>query len=260
MSVEKIDLAEIEQFFIDLGLEDLVRFSQGREIKEDSPNKLIYENAYAPNLSDLYSLYQFVRTKKRTTILEFGVDWSTFIMALAMKENQNEYKDYVCSKLRRNNPFEIHCLDNEKEYIEIAQKRLIDGMDSLVTTHYSEARMCKWNGRIATEFVNFPVINPDFIYLDGPDTFNIKGDVEGINIGHKDFLPMSCDILKLEHFLLPGTIIVVDGRAANARFLRSNFQRNWEYYYDDVYDQHVFEMVEEPLGKINKRQLEFYNS
>ena len=40
-------------------------------------------------------------------------------------------------------------------------------------------------------------------------------------------MPMSCDILKIEHFLKPGTIIVVDGRAANSRFIKKNLQRNW---------------------------------
>ena len=36
---------------------------------------------------------------------------------------------------------------------------------------------------------------------------------------------MSCDILMIENFLMPGTIIVVDGRGANAEFLRKNFKR-----------------------------------
>ena len=39
-------------------------------------------------------------------------------------------------------------------------------------------------------------------------------------------MPMTSDILKIEHFLKPGTIIIVDGRASNSRFLKSNFQEN----------------------------------
>ena len=35
---------------------------------------------------------------------------------------------------------------------------------------------------------------------------------------------MSADILVFEHFLQPGTLIVVDGRAANARFLKTNLE------------------------------------
>ena len=48
-----------------------------------------------------------------------------------------------------------------------------------------------------------PKINPDFIYLDGPDQFNIKGNKFGINLNHKDLMPMSSDLLRIEHFLKP---------------------------------------------------------
>lgn len=57
---------------------------------------------------------------------------------------------------------------------------------------------------------------------------------------------MAADVLSIEHFLLPGTLIVVDGRTANARLLRANFQRDWLYYYLEDFDQHFFELCERP--------------
>ena len=81
--------------------------------------------------------------------------------------------------------------------------------------------------------------------------------MRGINTNHPDRLPMSADILPIEHFLLRGTLIVVDGRTANARFLKTNLQRNWSYYHEEVFDQHYFELVETPLGIYNKRQIDF---
>ena len=68
---------------------------------------------------------------------------------------------------------------------------------------------------------------------------------------------MSADILTFEHFLLPGTLIVIDGRTANARFLKTNLQRDWFYHYSEEYDQHFFELQEKPLGVYNQRQIEF---
>ena len=68
---------------------------------------------------------------------------------------------------------------------------------------------------------------------------------------------MAADILSFEHFLLPGSLIVVDGRGANARFLKSNLQRKWKYNYIESWDQHFFELVEPPLGSINKKHLDF---
>jgi hypothetical protein len=56
---------------------------------------------------------------------------------------------------------------------------------------------------------------------------------------------------------LPGTLIVVDGRTANARFLKSNLQRDWTYYHSEAFDQHFFELTERPLGIYNKRQIDF---
>ena len=98
--------------------------------------------------------------------------------------------------------------------------------------------MTSYNGNIATEYSKLPLCNPDFIYLDGPDQFSIQGHVNNISTRHKDMMPMVCDILKFEYFLTPGTIIVVDGRAANAKFLKDNFKRKWIYKNDKKFDQH----------------------
>ena len=68
---------------------------------------------------------------------------------------------------------------------------------------------------------------------------------------------MAADILLFEPFLLPGTLIIVDGRTANARFLKNNLQREWDYCHLDAEDIHVFELIEAPLGKLNKKQMEF---
>ena len=70
---------------------------------------------------------------------------------------------------------------------------------------------------------------------------------------------MSCDILKFEYFLTPGTIIVVDGRGANSKFLLDNLKRKWVYEFQKKYDQHIFLLDDPILGKYNKRQLDFYS-
>lgn len=71
-------------------------------------------------------------------------------------------------------------------------------------------------------------------------------------------MPMTGDLLRIEHFLTPGTVVVFDGRAANARFFGSNIQRGWDYQYDAHFDQHLFILNEEPLGRLNIKQLVFY--
>lgn len=70
--------------------------------------------------------------------------------------------------------------------------------------------MVEFNNHIATEFKRLPICNPDFIYLDGPDQFKVKKDINGISTKHDDLIPLSCDLLKIEYFLIPGRIILVD--------------------------------------------------
>lgn len=247
---------QLEDFFLDLGLQELVNLSRSRDREV---NELNIKVPYKPELIDLYRLYSMVTTTNRTTVVEFGVGWSSLIFALALENNRSRLEGYVKKNLRRNNPFELHSIDNEQPYMDIAQARIPNQLQKHVFFHHTEVDMVLWNGRVATEYRTLPIVSPDFIYLDAPDQFQIHGDINGINIGHKDMMPMSCDILKIEHFLTPGTLIVIDGRAANARFLKTNLQRHWRYSYEESYDQHVLLLDEEPLGPYNKRQLQMYN-
>ena len=125
---------------------------------------------------------------------------------------------------------------------------------------FSEVHMCKYNGIISTEYNYLPRINPDLIYLDGPSQYNVKGSINNISTAHKDFMPMSCDILKIEYFLKPGTIIVIDGRTSNYRFLKNNLRRKWKFFDGLKGDQHYCFLDESPLGELNAKQNKFYFS
>jgi len=257
---QKLNKLQIEKFFIKKGLSNLVKLSKGPTKKI---NNMVLTNPYRPELDDLYSLYQFIILNKRTTILEFGSGWSSIIFAMALNELKKKFSKQV-EGLRRNNPFELFILENEKKFLGITKKKLSkfikkNKLQTKINYCFSDVIMTKFNNRISTEYVKFPLCNPDFIYLDGPDQFNVKGDINGISTRHKDMMPMVCDILKFEHFYTPGTIIVTDGRAANANFLLKNFQRNWSYKNDKKTDQHIFYLNDPSLGKYNQKQLKFYN-
>jgi len=117
--------------------------------------------------------------------------------------------------------------------------------------------MGTFESKICTYYDNLPNVTPDLIYIDAPDQYNILGEVRGISTRSESRLPMSADILSIEHFLHPGTLIITDGRTGNARFLKANFQKNWTHYHSTEYDQHFFELKEEPLGPYDKKRLEF---
>ena len=190
--------------------------------------------------------------------MEYGTGWSTLIISKALKENERKFKNKLFSRVV--NPFKLFVLDNEKKYLKISKKRLSKySKDKLnVNFYFSDVKMTTFNGRISTEYIKHPKVNPDFIFLDGPDQFKVKSHINNLSTNSLDMMPMSCDILKYENFLTPGTIIITDGRSANARFLKNNFQRNWRHAYIKEYDENVFLLNEEPLGKYNKEQLKFY--
>jgi len=252
----------IENFFIKKGLKSLVEHSKGKHATVNQKTAL---KPIPPELDDLYNLYQYIVLNKRTTICEFGSGWSSLIFNLALRDLKIKFTNDV-KKLRMNNPFELFIIENEKKFLNISKKRIekfnkILKIKNPIKINYTftDVEMALFNDRICTQYKKLPLCNPDFIYLDGPNQFNIKKQINGISIRHKDMMPMNCDILKLEYFYTPGTIIVCDGRAANAKFLKDNFTRNWEYYNDKKNDQHIFYLNDPSLGKYNNLQFKFYS-
>jgi hypothetical protein len=61
----------------------------------------------------------------------------------------------------------------------------------------------------------------------------------------------------LETLLLPRTMLLVDGRVSNSRFLEKFLYRNWEVAYNQNSDITVFELKEEAIGKKNKLKIKY---
>jgi hypothetical protein len=210
-------------------------------------DKLTQVDPFKPDLSELKSLHNLVTLTNRTTILEFGCGWSSLVFAASLAKQ--ELMHGTLDSYRRNNPFHCFTVDNNKGYLDISAERIPAAMKKYISFNFSEVEMESWDGRYAHAYLSIPLMNPDLIYIDAPGQHDVKGSINGFNISHNDLMPMSCDILKLEHFLTPLTIVVIDGRAANARFIKSNLQRSWDYRYCKDRDQHFFLLNEDSLGK-----------
>tara|TARA_Y100000590_G_scaffold18275_1_gene21772 strand:+ start:35874 stop:36701 length:828 start_codon:yes stop_codon:yes gene_type:complete len=266
---KKRSLKEIKKFFLKENLKNLIIESNQKPLKV---NEMKVDKPYIPELEDLYRLYNFVTLNKRTTILEFGSGYSSLIFLLGLQHNSKKYLKEV-KMLRRNNPFELFIVENEKKFLNISKKRILNFKKNIkdknirkkfdnikINFVYSDCVMTLYKGNYATEYKKLPLCNPDFIYLDGPDQFKIKNRINNFTTAHKDMMPMSCDILKFENFLTPGTIIVADGRTANCEFMLHNFKRKWIHLHDRKNDQHIFYLNSATLGEYNKRQLKFYKT
>lgn len=211
-----------------------------------------------PNIDDLYSLFQHCRASNSIAVLEIGSGWSTAILARALSENQST--NYERTKnLRHPNPYALMTLDCSRKFLNLAKSRQNRFAPTKVSYIKTSAKYSLVNGRVCSLFNYFPHHTSDFIYLDGPACNQVKNSVRGFHgrFGNRENygLPMSGDLLTIENWLWPGTIIVVDGRGANAGFLRDNFRRKWKYKFDKKVDQHIFYLDEKPWGKYSEMLL-----
>ena len=134
----------------------------------------------SPEWDDLVRLHKLIRSRRVTTILEFGCGYSTLVFADAIQKNKQEFGDFVTSNLRRSNAFEVHSIDDMAKYIKIAKSRLPKDLKSCVKFTKSDVLMTTFVGRVCTEYSNLPNICPDFIYLDAPSQDSAKGEISGI--------------------------------------------------------------------------------
>jgi len=217
-----------------------------------------FENKpFKAEYNDLCRLHFIALSRKCLNILEFGSGFSTVVLADAMKILHNNFAKFAKDNIRVDNPFHIYAVEEEQRFLEITQKRLGGKLESFATITRSSIDIINHDSRIATIYSKLPNISPDFIYLDGPSQFGSTKEINGFSFNSKFRMPMSADILLFEFFLEPGTLILVDGRTANARFLKSYLRRTWAYLHDPLGDIHYFELQEEPLGPYNNKKIEF---
>lgn len=211
---------------------------------------------HKPDFSDLARLHYLALERKVFTVLEFGVGWSTVVLAHALRLNKEKWdKATTRPTMRNNNPFKVFSLDSSKKWISVANRLIPPDLKKSVKINFSPVRVGKFNDRFCHFYDLLSDTTPDFIYLDGPDPAMVKGEINGLLWKNNNRTVMAGDILRFEPTLLPRTFIIVDGRTNNARFLKNNLQRNWVVKRYDKADVTTLELDERPLGKINKETL-----
>jgi hypothetical protein len=217
---------------------------------EDKPCKL--------ELNDLCRLHWLTLSRKSINILELGSGFSTVVFADAMKTLSSLFLPWAQENVRCDHPFHVYSVDEDQRFLDITMKRLeASCLSNFATINRSSVDIILHENRIATIYSSLPNISPDLIYLDGPSQYGTTQSIGGISFNNQCRMPMSADILRIEYFLEPGTLIIVDGRTQNARFLKAFLTRNWVYFHDVTGDVHIFELQEDPLGSINRKKLSF---
>ena len=214
-----------------------------------------YKKPHVFEMDDLCRLHWIILKRRVFNTLEIGSGFSTPFMAHACSILSKYFRNI--KNIRTEKKFHIYSLEESKRFLKITKKRIPSNLKKYVTLVNSKNKLIEYEGKFATRCVNIPNISPDLIYLDGPSQYAVKKSLNGFNLNNISRFPMSSDILFLEYFLEPGTFIIVDGRTANARFIKDHLKRKWSYIHDQKGDCHYFELKEKPLGIYNKTKIEF---
>lgn len=214
---------------------------------------------FPPDIDDLVHIHRLIRERHSFTVLEFGVGYSTLIIADALQKNEADWQALDKKPAIRNRfPFQVFSVDASDTWIATARARIPKILEPRIHLHHSTVHIGTFQERMCHFYDQLPDVVADFIYLDGPAPKDVQGSINGMSFQCDERSVMSGDLLLIEPILLPGSLILVDGRTNNARFLKRNFQRNWNMVHDAKGDNTIFELVEDRLGPYNLIGSDFF--
>lgn len=245
---------ETQAYIQSEGLDKLIDFNINTDYSEKAFDAVSgkLQTPFPPEAEDLIRIHQLIRKRKSLTVLEFGLGYSSIIIADALMKNKLDFESKKEKpELRNRFLFQVFSVDADKSWIAHTANNFPEQLKPYIHFHHSCVSIGTFNGRMCHYYDNLPDIIPDFIYLDGPSPKDVKGNINGMSFQCDERTVMSGDLLLMEPVLLPGTFILVDGRTNNARFLVNNFQRDFQFKWNPEEDFSTFELKEERLGKYN---------
>ena len=196
-----------------------------------------------PNLIDLARLFKICRAIKPNRIIEYGCGFSSYIFNYYL----SNFDINIDSKKK------LHIIEVHRKYLQHALSRFEEGKINIdLTSEICPVILDTKRDDGSHKYLVDYKFTPDLIYLDGPD----PADITNTKFTDGDQrVPISSDLLTIESWLIPGTIIIVDGRIANVRYLKNNLQREWHWNTSVDNDCSIGILNESPLGKKNLSNL-----
>lgn len=175
--------------------------------------------AFPADYADLWFLYRTVRSRRPRVVLEFGSGCSTLALTLALRDN-----------LEGGGPAgRLVSIDSDEFWAESTRTALPGPAREHCEVLYRPAVETEWNGTPAFRYTDLPQLEPDLVYLDGPPLTPER--------------QVAVDVLDLEDRFRPGFLLIVDGRWANAMFLREHLRGEYRFQYRTLFQNSTFEMM-----------------
>jgi hypothetical protein len=259
---EYIKSLDLEKYFYDNNLPGVVGVESFVRPDHIGPNDTFSQeggDVFLPDCADLARLHAIVRKRKALTVLEFGGGVSTKVLAHAISLNQKDYGDRI-ELVRRQNPFKVHSIEAEQKYADLT-KEALGKFGAHVEMHVIDAIQTTYLDRVCGRYRSLPAVCPDLIYVDGPSPYSyLFDDASYMSMAHPDITNITCDLIHLEAFLLPGTFVVFDGLTNNARFNRRSLTRTWLAHESISLDYTMLVLDEPPIGIHHINQLKYISS
>ena len=259
MRIRNIDQAH--EYFRKVGLLEELRRGETNATESVKSVVLPEQNMkpISPDLLDLARLHLLISVRGCINVLEFGSGFSSLVIADALRANSLKSGGQLPLHIRRENPWQLDSIDESEEWLNVTKSRIPFSLQRYVNFHYRHVSLGTFNDRPVTYYQDVPNKAYDLIYIDGPSQYApVESDWLGFNTTNPGRMPMSADILRVEHFLQPGTLVVFDGRTANAKFFELNVQKKWKKYHSDKHDQTLFVDCSQSLGKYNDAFLQYW--
>jgi hypothetical protein len=176
------------------------------------------ESEIPPQLPDLANLYNLIRERRPRIVLEFGIGFSTLVIASALRDNLQDHN------LRGH----LFSVDAQKDWIENTQAKIPKELVEFVTIHHSTLSTMTLEGTLCHMYDSLPDISPNFIYVDGPEGLEVKGGMYGLGFSNGRSV-ISADPLLYESTAPLDFFILVDGRWETCRFLERHLKGKYRH-------------------------------
>lgn len=220
---------DVKKQFQKNGLEDILN---QLSLDESRPYQLFLNSHKKKDILELHNITKknCEINKRFLNILEFGCGVSTISMAYALSKEKYKGKIYAC--------------ESDKKWADLTNDAIIKlNLDEYCEILYSVPNIELFNNTPVSFFQKLPNISPDLIYIDGPTTRSVEGNIKGLTMKGLKYI-VAADTLLYEYSLWQGAKIIVDGRVNNKKFLENSLKRKYKKYENYIDRRTVFELIE----------------
>lgn len=114
----------------------------------------------------LYMIHKLIKEKELTTVIEFGSGWTTLIA--------------IDSLIKNNEKCQLIVFEHDKKWLNETKKIIPKSYLKKIRFINEKPNLVNFNNMYCLEYKKLPNISPDLIIVDGPNTNDFYGKINGL--------------------------------------------------------------------------------